>query len=386
MLKYVSLLVASLMVWLIAYAVSADKAVPAASEQAAAPVEATAVATFAGGCFWCMEPPFEKLDGVGDVISGYTGGSEENPAYKDVAHGRTGHSESVQVHYDPGKVTYNDLLEVFWRSIDPTDVGGQFGDRGKQYRPAIFYHSDEEKALAEASRKRLAASGRFQKEIATPIEKASAFYAAEDYHQNYYKTSPTHYKAYRRGSGRAGYLTRIWGDGQHYKPKGPERAQSMERTPAGEEKYAKPAAATLRERLTPIQFQVTQQDGTERPFRNPYWDNKTPGIYVDVVSGEPLFSSADKFKSGTGWPSFTRPLVDTHVVEKKDRKHGMVRTEVRSKLGDSHLGHLFNDGPAPTGLRYCINSASLRFIPSKDLQKEGYKEFVEQFQSSKASE
>jgi len=326
-------------------------------------------AVFAGGCFWCMEPPFEKLDGVSEVISGYTGGSEVNPTYQDVSYGKTGHREAVEVHYAPSKVTYSDLLDVYWRSIDPTDPGGQFADRGNQYKTAIFYGNDEEKRLAEASRDELAASGRFDKPIAVEILPAGPFYPAEDYHQNYYKTNPTHYKSYREGSGRGPFLRRVWGEEKH----------SMKQDAHGWESYNKPAEKQLRDRLTPLQYHVTQEEGTERAFSNEYWDNHKQGIYVDVVSGEPLFSSNDKYESGTGWPSFTRPLMPENIVTKEDRSLFMVRTEVRSKHGDSHLGHLFKDGPPPTGLRYCMNSASLRFIPVEDLEKEGYGEYKKLF-------
>jgi peptide methionine sulfoxide reductase msrA/msrB len=325
-------------------------------------------ATFAGGCFWCMEPAFEKLDGVVEVVSGYIGGSQPNPKYEEVSSGRTGHAEAIQILYDPSKVTYQELLEVFWRQINPTDAGGQFADRGSQYRTAIFYHNAEQKRLAEESKEALQRSGKFDTPIATEIVEATEFYKAEEYHQDYYKKSPTHYKRYRYGSGRESYLKDTWGDDT-----GTGKAQES----AG--KYGKPSEAQLKKELTPLQYQVTQEDATETPFANAYWDNKKQGIYVDIVSGEPLFVSTDKFDSGTGWPSFTKPLVKENIVEKKDRSLGTVRVEVRSKHGDSHLGHVFPDGPAPTGLRYCINSASLRFIPREDLEKEGYGEYEKLF-------
>ena len=309
------------------------------------------LATFAGGCFWCMVSPFEEQAGIVKVVSGYTGGKTENPTYKEVCSDTTGHYEAVQITFDSSIFSYQQLLDIFWQQIDPTDPEGQFHDRGTSYRTAIFYHTEEQKHLAQASKKALAESGIFDKPIVTEILPASTFFPAEEYHQDYHKKNAFRYALYRQGSGRDAFIKKHWSKDRSH----------------------------LRDTLTEMQYYVTQENGTEPPFRNEYWDHKEEGIYVDIVSGEPLFSSLDKFDSHCGWPSFTKPIISASIKENVDLTHNMVRTEVRSKEGDSHLGHVFNDGPKPAGLRYCINSAALRFIPKEDLEAEGYGDFKRLF-------
>lgn len=301
---------------------------------------------FAGGCFWGVQEYFSRIPGVIATETGYAQSDKPSPSYREVCSGGTGAAETVKVVYDPKKVALATLVRQFFKIIDPLSLNRQGNDVGTQYRTGIYYANPadlpELDALLREERQK------YSSPLAVVVEQLRNFYPAEDYHQDYLKKNP------------GGYCHISF-----------DSLRDLPPAPGGF------SDAELKKRLTPEEYYVTRQSGTEAPFTGKYWNFSKPGIYVDVVSGQPLFSSRDKFDSGCGWPSFTRPVEGGAVKEREDRSHGMIRTEVRSADADSHLGHVFDDGP--NGLpRYCINSAALRFVPLEDMEKEGYGHLVDQ--------
>lgn len=354
-------------------------------------------AYFAGGCFWCTEADFEKLSGVLSVTSGYSGGRTINPTYEEVSTGKTGHIEAIEVLYDPSKISYELLVKYLFAHNDMTDVGGSFVDRGESYRNAIFYQNKDELAIVQSIIKDLKNSGIYDKEIVTIITPFKTFYKAEEYHQDYYKNNQLKYGYYRGASGRDDYIKKhceirklkniscetvedIKNEFKKTTNLNNKITTTNHKPMYNWKSFTQKSKDELKRQLTPLQYEVTQEEGTEPSYQNEYWDNHKEGIYVDIVSGEPLFSSIDKYESGTGWPSFVKPIDKSLIVEREDRRIFGVRTEVRSKNANSHLGHVFPDGPKDKGgMRYCMNSASMKFIPKEDMEKEGYGEYLSLF-------
>lgn len=344
----------------------------------------TETAIVAGGCFWCVETDFENAPGVVDVISGYSGGRRKNPTYENYSTG--GHREVALVEYDPREITYAGIVEWLIKHCDPTNPRGQFNDNGKQYSPAIYYADAEQKQTAERVIKTIEDMKVYPRKIRVAVEPRAKFWPAEEYHQDYHHKNSIKYRWFRLQSGRDAFVARAWGNRAHQLELPGSRPESASGGAANVQElyrewasFEKPSEEELRETLTPLQFRVTQRDGTETPGANPYNKNKKAGIYVDILSGAPLFSSTDKFESGTGWPSFVRPISPLAITTKPDNKNIFLgpRIEVRSRFGDNHLGHVFSDGPRNRGgKRFCMNSAAMRFIPKEEMKKEGYEDFL----------
>ena len=301
----------------------------------------------AGGCFWGLEAYMERIQGVTDAVSGYANGKGDTTNYQ-LLHA-TDHAETVKVTYDPNKISLDKLLQYYFRVIDPTSINKQGNDRGRQYRTGIYYQNEQDKAVIEAALKNL--QSKYQEPIQIEVEPLKNYVEAEEYHQDYLKKNPN------------GYC--------HIDIK------KADEPLIDDKKYPKPSDAELKQKLTALQYDVTQGKHTERSFSNEYWDNFAPGIYVDITTGEPLFSSKDKFESGCGWPSFTKPIAAEVAEYQKDNSFNMTRIEVLSRSGHAHLGHVFDDGPRDKGgLRYCINSASIKFIPLDEMEKQGYGDLI----------
>lgn len=352
---------------------------------------------FAGGCFWCTEAEYNHAVGVVSAVSGYTGGDAINPSYQDVGAGKTGHREAVLVYYNEASTTIDALLVRYWKHIDPTDIGGQFADRGHQYTTAVYYTTDTQKQEAEKTKQMIVDSKKFAKPVVTEILPYTNFYPAEEYHQNYKDKNSVRYEYYRNGSGRTGFIEKNWKNDTTTFSKITTTSSTIKNTTKNMDthdtttssnvsnhvwqSFIKPSDAQLKTMLTPEQYTVTQKNGTEQPFTNAYAQNKALGIYVDIVSGEPLFLSIDKYDSGTGWPSFVKPIDNKLITLKEDNGIFSNRTEVRSTIADSHLGHVFNDGPKDKGgMRYCMNSASMKFIPFAKMKELGYGEYIAKLQ------
>jgi len=341
------------------------------------------VAVFSGGCFWGIQAVFQHVKGVTNAVSGYAGGDAASARYDRVSDGNTGHAESVRVTFDPAVVSYEQLLHVFFAvAHDPTQLNYQGPDHGPQYRSAIWSTNEQQKNAAESYIAQLTKAKVWTRPIVTQVSALGTFYPAEAYHQDYATIHPNQPYIVFNDAPKVAQLKKQL---PTLYRETPVLVSDQQKKETKMREYTKPADAELKQKLTQVQYQVTQHEATEPPFRNEYWNNHDAGIYVDIVTGEPLFSSLDKYDSGTGWPSFTKPLETANITTKTGRQLGMARTEVRSAHGDSHLGHLFDDGPRPTGQRYCMNSASMRFIPVAKLEAEGYGEYVKLFQKEHTS-
>lgn len=354
------------------------------SAQPSYPIEPKDLHTlfFAGGCFWGLEAFFKYLPGIHNTEVGYANGTTEHPSYEDVCYNKTGHAEAVAVTYDRKRLSTETLLEAFFEAIDPTTFNRQGNDRGEQYRTGIYYLDEADRPLIEAE---IAQQEKlYHNPIVTEVGPLKDFWEAEEYHQDYLDKNPDGYCHIDPLAGKRFVeekLIKLFADKlAESDPQGSSILQmegAVDTNDIGtlidRHNYQRPSDNELRQELTPEQYRVTRQDATEFPFTNTYYNTFDKGIYVDVTSGEPLFTSYDKFDSGCGWPSFSRPIHDDVITEHDDRKLSAPRTEVRSRAGDSHLGHVFSDGPKEYGgLRYCINSAALRFIPLEKMEEEGY--------------